>query len=53
VTSGSLIAVAEFCPDWATGPLIVTDLSGRVVTDIHVGRHVLSPAGPAGHLATQ
>jgi hypothetical protein len=38
VTNGSLIAVTELCPDWRTSRVIVTDLSGRLVTDIDPGR---------------
>ncbi len=38
VTNGSLIAITEFCPDASTSRVVVTDLSGRVVTDVDAGR---------------
>jgi hypothetical protein len=37
VTNGSLVALTEFCPDWRTSREVVTDLSGRLVTDIDAG----------------
>jgi hypothetical protein len=35
-TNGCLVAVTEFCPGWSTSRG-VTDLSGRLVTDISAG----------------
>ncbi|HEX3929444.1 MAG TPA: hypothetical protein VHW64_01980 [Nocardioides sp.] len=37
VTNGSLIALTEFCPDWRTTRVVVTDLSGRLVADFDAG----------------
>ncbi|MGC4111682.1 MAG: hypothetical protein QM747_14935 [Nocardioides sp.] len=37
VTNGSLVATTEFCGDWRTTREVVTDLSGRRVTEIDPG----------------
>lgn len=43
VTNGSLVALEEYCPDWMTVREIVTDLSGRLVTEIDAGSgHMIS-----------